>query len=542
MKEHIKRRIEYSKDVVPDESTEEFKEVKALHEQRMRENPALKKKLRDNFKKAVNTLEIQDSNGIGLNMDFEIRHFLNEFNHRSWTYGHRKMPIMFNIMEAFVDLDKTINSWKLLEEEDYLISFYDFLDFYTSRDFKYNINFIKGNLEEDLIYNFNVGSEINEITFKTEEGSEFVIAGVSILRRGNEVTMLFLTGEIIDTEEKTKDLVPLTKSRIPGKEEIQPADDRKREAVQLNDNKNLWKVLIACRFDLETETIDARYIAKDEGNSFSILTDDITGFVRNGEWLTKDVQETYEDMLSSVEGYSSIFELAKAVLYLPYYFNFYEEDIEEEEHQTQLKALTNSPTKKRKFKNVDSKYKIRHRSLWLLNRENRFSADRIVLRDENFKIENGGYWKKLSPEEFGTDKKGRQVTGKTWVNKTESYFQANTNDLIISNNADQQEFEGENAGFIYVMRNATFEKDIYKIGLTTNKTEERAKQLSKTSVPDKFAVMREWAVKDCKKAEKEIHEILDSYRVDPRREFFRLDMKIANDTIDKVITEINNNA
>ncbi|WP_245910923.1 GIY-YIG nuclease family protein [Nonlabens arenilitoris] len=178
----------------------------------------------------------------------------------------------------------------------------------------------------------------------------------------------------------------------------------------------------------------------------------------------------------------------------------------------------------------------------MLNRENRFSADRIVLRDENFKIENGGYWKNLSPEEFGTDKKGRQVTGKTWVNKTESFFQANTNDLIISNNQEQQEFQGENAGFIYVMRNATFEKDIYKIGLTTKKTEERAKQLSKTSVPDKFAVMREWAVKDCKIAEKEIHEILDSYRVDPRREFFRLDMKIANDTIDKVIGKINNNA
>ncbi|WP_245910925.1 hypothetical protein [Nonlabens arenilitoris] len=337
MKEHIKRRIEYSKDAVPDESTEEFKKVKARHEQHMRENPALKKKLRDNLKKAVNTLELQDSNGVGLNMDFEIRHFLKEFNHRSWTYGHRKMPIMFNVMEAFFDLDKTVNSWKLLEEEDYLISFYDFLDFYTSRDFEFNINFIKGNFEEDLIYNYNVGSEINEITFKTEEGSEFVIAGVSILRRGDEVTMLFLTGEIIDTEQKTKELVPLPKSRIPGKENIKPAEERKREAVRLNDNQNLWKVLIACRLDLETETLDARYVAKDEGNSFSILTDDITGFVKNGEWTSKDFQEAFQNMLSEVEGYSSIFELAKAVLYLPYYFNTFEDDIEEEEHETLLK-------------------------------------------------------------------------------------------------------------------------------------------------------------------------------------------------------------
>lgn len=542
MKEHLKRRIEYSKDAVPDDSTDEFKKVKVLHEQRMRENPALKKKLRDKFKKAINILELQDSNGVGLNMDFELRHFLTEFNHRSWAFGHRKMPIMFNIMEAFFDLDKIVNSWKLLEEEDYLISFYDFLDFYTSRDFEFNINFLKGNFEEDLIYNYNVGSQINEITFKTEEGSEFVIAGVSILRRGNEVTMLFLAGEIMDTELKTNELVPLTKSRIPGKEKIQPAEGRKREAVRLNDNKNLWKVLMACRFDLETETIDARYIAKDEGNSFSILTDDITGFVRNGEWIMKGSQEIYENMLSRVEGYGSIFELAKAVLYLPYYFNHFEGSIEEEEHETELKNIIKSPIKKRKYKDVESKYKIRHRSLWMLNKDIRFSEDRIVLRDENFKIENGGYWKTLSVEEFGTDKKGRQITGKTWVNKTESFFQAKNNHLIISNNKKVLEFEGENAGFIYVMRNATFEKDIYKIGLTTKKTEERAKQLSKTSVPDKFSVMREWAVKDCKEAEKEIHQILESYRVDPRREFFRLDMKIANDAIDEVISKINNNA
>ena len=60
---------------------------------------------------------------------------------------------------------------RYIEEEDYLISFYDFLDFYTSNNFEFNINFIKENFEENLIHNYNVGSEINEITFKTEEGS-----------------------------------------------------------------------------------------------------------------------------------------------------------------------------------------------------------------------------------------------------------------------------------------------------------------------------------------------------------------------------------
>jgi hypothetical protein len=89
------------------------------------------------------------------------------------------------------------------------------------------------------------------------------------------------------------------------------------------------------------------------------------------------------------------------------------------------------------------------------------------------------------------------------------------------------------------MRNPAFEKNIYKIGLTTNETEERARQLSKTSVPDHFHVMREWAVKDCIRAEKEIHTILDKFRVDPRREFFNIDMQVANETIETVIKAIN---
>ena len=233
MKEHEKRRIKNSIGLVPEEGTDAFEQLKKNHEKDILENPKLKTKLRDNFKKAVLTLEVQDSNGIGLNMDSEIRHFLNEFNHRSWSYGHRKMPIMFNIMEAFFNLDKRINSWKLIEEEDYLISFFDFLDYYTSKDFNNEIENIKENLQEELIYNFNVGSDINEITFKTEEGNEFVIGGISLIRRGNEVTMVFLTGEMIDTSKKTKELEPLPQSRIPGKEKIQPAKERVREAVKL---------------------------------------------------------------------------------------------------------------------------------------------------------------------------------------------------------------------------------------------------------------------------------------------------------------------
>lgn len=541
MKEHIKRRIEYSKNVFPEKGTPEYDSIVKIIQAHERENPNFKKEIKKIQGEAIKTWELQTANGIGLFMDPELRHYLGEFNHRSWSYGHRKMPIMFNIMESFFTLDKRLNYWTLLDEEDYSISFFDFIDFYTSKNFEHKTSEIIENLEEDLIYNFNVGYDLKEITFKTNNGENFIIAGVSLVRRGNEVTMLFNTGQITNTYEKTKNLPLIDKTdRIPGKEMIEVAKDKVREAVKLNDDPNLWKILIACRFDLNSNTIDARYIAKDNGDSFSILTDDLTGFMVKGQWRDSSVEELFIKISQEVENYNSIFELAKACLLLPNYFNFYNDEIESEEYDTEVISVLKNPIRNREFKEVDNKFKIRNRTLWILNRNKVFLSDRIKLRDDNFKIETSGYWKKLDDVEIGTDKKGKTIVGKTWVQKTESYYSAKEDDLIIERKKDS-EFTTKNAGKIYILRNSNLGENIFKIGLTTKETDERARQLSKTSIPDKFFVMREWDVKDCFLAEKTIHKLLEKDRIDPRREFFRLDMRKANDVIDSVVKNINEN-
>ncbi|MBO9594132.1 MAG: GIY-YIG nuclease family protein [Niabella sp.] len=329
------------------------------------------------------------------------------------------------------------------------------------------------------------------------------------------------------------------RSTVRGKEKIVPAEKLVREAVKLNNNPDWWKVLIACRLDLETETIDVRYVAKDEGNSYSITTDDVTIFLRDDKWENPEYKDMFVKAIRKIEDYNSIFELAKASLYLPQYFNDFENDIVEEQHETKVKSIISNPLRKSKYKNVDVKFKLRTRSLWLLNRNNIFSSDTVVLRDDKFKIETSGYWKDLSPDEVGIDKKGNKITGRTWVNKTESYFQAKAEELIITKTKQEKEFNEKNAGYIYIMRNAALEESIFKIGRTAKETKERAKQLSKTSIPDQYYIMREWHVRDCIKAEKEIHEFLNDYRVNPRREFFKIDMRKANETIDKVVEKIN---
>lgn len=539
MSEHLNRKKEMFHGALPPEGSLAFEKIKKQHEKDLAANPNLAKVFKHKREKATKTAVIQDNNGININIDVELRYFLREFNGRLWNHGLVSMPLMFNTMEAFFKYDKSIVYFELLPEEDYLISFFDFLDWYTSKDFNGNIESIKNDFVEDLIFNYNVGADIGEITFDSEEGEKFVIGGISMIRRGNEATILFQAGQIIDTSLVTSKLPEFESAIItPGKEKIIPNEELPIKAVKLNGNENYWKTLIICRVDLDTETLDGRLVAKDIGRAFDLTTDEIEGFLTSGEFISDDHKKAYENSLKQIEQYNPIFELSKAVLHLPSYFNNYEGDIVNEDHDTKYRDMVKRPMARREYNIVDDKFKLLSKSLFVLNRNNKFSPDRIEIKDSNFKIETSGYWKSLAVDEFGMDKKGNQVTGKTWVNKRETYYEAKTDPLIIFN-TKQKNYSGPNAGYIYVLRNPNFPENTFKIGLTTKNTEERANQLSKTSVPDRFYVMREWSVADCKQAESEIHEILKEYRVDERREFFTLDMEHINQTIQNVVDKIN---
>lgn len=78
-----------------------------------------------------------------------------------------------------------------------------------------------------------------------------------------------------------------------------------------------------------------------------------------------------------------------------------------------------------------------------------------------------------------------------------------------------------NQGYVYILINESY-INLIKIGSTSFKSEDRAKQLStSTGVPTPFKVAFEMFVDNCKEFEKEIHKRLADYRVNPNREFFR---------------------
>jgi hypothetical protein len=540
MKENIKRKINFSFNAFPDVDSSAYKKINESLKKSYEQNPEIKEYARIKFAETLKLWELQRANGIGLYADKELRYYLFEFNNRTFQYGIHKMPLMFNVMEAFFHFDKDLFYWRLLDEEDFSISFYDYIDFYTSHNSAEDDYNLSESFEEDLIYNFNANDNLREISFKTDDGNTFVIGSVSMVKRGNEITMLFTTGEILDIDvENIKIEIKEGIEKItPGKEKLLEDSSWERGAAMLGDDSKLWKTLVACRLNLDNNKLDARYIAKDQGDHFDIKTDDITGFITLGEWKDPTYKKYFENSIKDVEKYNSIFELAKACLHLPTYLEIYNDDISEETIDTEVKNILKGPLTSRKYKDIDSTVKIRNRTLWELNPKRKHLANIMKIRDDKFTVETSGYWKPLNKDEIGKDKKGAPMSGRTWVSRTESFYQAKEDELIIEKKG-RKVFTEKNAGYIYIMRNPSLDKDVYKIGLTRNITDDRAKQLSNTSIPDTYSIMREWHTKDCVLAEKEIHKLLEDYRIDTRREFFKIDMRIANDIIDEIIDLIN---
>jgi len=151
MKQHLSRIREVFRGVIPDENTDSYKRLKELHDARWASDPQFKKDLKDRFESAHRSLVAQSLSHSGLLSSTTIRHFLNEFNTRTWEYGLRTLPMMFNILESFFTYHKSNIYFELLEEEDYIFSFFDFLNFITSSNFKPKKTLITDFLQDNLV-------------------------------------------------------------------------------------------------------------------------------------------------------------------------------------------------------------------------------------------------------------------------------------------------------------------------------------------------------------------------------------------------------
>ncbi len=92
-------------------------------------------------------------------------------------------------------------------------------------------------------------------------------------------------------------------------------------------------------------------------------------------------------------------------------------------------------------------------------------------------------------------------------------------------------------GYVYILFNPALRQNRFKIGLTTNKPEERARELSSaTGVPEPFEVAYAVCVLDCANAEKLVHAKLSKFR--SGKEFFELPLATAIRAVEEVASKV----
>ncbi len=95
-----------------------------------------------------------------------------------------------------------------------------------------------------------------------------------------------------------------------------------------------------------------------------------------------------------------------------------------------------------------------------------------------------------------------------------------------------------NSGYIYVLSNPIFEKGVFKIGMTQRTPEERLTEIgAATGVPQAFKLEYTEYVHQSILVEKKVHEALALFRINNKREFFRVQLKEAIGCIQAMAAE-----
>lgn len=496
------------------------------------------------------TVAVTHLNGSGLPMSEAIRYYAGEYNGRAFSHGLWVMPTSFAFAECFFEYQPQLNYFKLRPERDYIFSFTHFIDWLTSVSEENTLERVSLHMDEGVIYSFNVSEHPKVFEFSMRCGNSLCVAGASLIRSGSEIAVLLLGGESgkKDDIEEYRNVT----SRL-GKEQIKPDVTLQFERVMLDGVSDRQRILAMTRFDLADKSSYFRYYAEDLGNQFLCRTDDIETLRLPDGTITEQLKRAYEKGKGALDERQAAFELCKTLMALPEFATVHSEISKLQSFETGLKLKQKSLKHRKVIERAEPYSKVFAREVReiLCPQEFPFSSS-VTISTPAYKNSTDGYWKSLPPWEIGTGKNKQPTKGRTWIeissatpstdaipsepNVTESYIRgsvANRDDVPI----------GHDYGFIYVMRNPQYERDIYKVGFTKRTPDVRANDLSRTSgVIDYFAVVQDWEVTDCVTAEKEIHKRLTPFRVTDRREFFKAPYKEIFSVIHDVVEAINNAA
>lgn len=491
------------------------------------------------------------NNGVGFPVDSLLRYYVNEFNHRAATAGLYSMPSSFNFMEAFMEYKKPLHIFLPKSEINTLCSFADFLDWTTSHSQTPSVENVKNSIESNQVHLFSNTSNPDLLKFKCANSVEFSILSAAIVRDRSEMVVVLQISESDpgqDFEYNTpadrqrfKESMPFAAKQ---KENLSICDELTHERVRPKGRVEGYESVAMIRYDIENASIVDRGLYQDWGDIYLTFVDVVQVFgTQSFDSLTQDQRKLYQASVSKCDEYQEVFELCRHFALLPLFGASYADHTRQFNNPTGLKSALTGIKERRQLEKAIEETRVFVRKVSRIEVPRDEITGNIVVKVPEYGFEDSGYWQLLAPWEQGFDKLGLTEQGRTWVahsrptRPTQASHELKPSSWRAPNPADQTL---STFGYIYVMRSAQHDKDVFKVGLTTRDGCTRAKELTaSTASIDQFAVMQQWAVSDCYKAEKEIHERLKAFRVNKKREFFKSDYRQIFGVIHEVVEQIN---
>ena len=477
-------------------------------------------------------LTAQMDSGSGGRMSDHLRDFLFEINDRNAKHGIWSLPSSFNVFEGFVEFLPETSYFSLLPEQEYMVNIADYFDYLTA-EANANLEESLYSLDEGLIYTIESRSASEELTFQITDSIAYYLEGVSLVRYGYEFNFFVSLGLRDDAYKKeARHIDPSAGKAFEGKDMIKPNPSLQPGSVYLEDDYQ--QAIALMRIDIKNLTQDSRYILRDEGNNFNVLTDDIACFTDFDGKLSDEYRNTYLHTASQLEVYSEVFEAIRSFVYIFEFINSFCDQLRTERVETEFRRNFKKDGYRRLIRTAQSRDRVYFRNIQVLDTQYKRTGATVTISNPHLTIEKSGYWKRLEPTQIGRDKDGKEIKGKTWVRQILTWTE-DLHEKAIHENP----IENEKSGFIYVMRNASHDKNIFKIGMTSRNPNIRSNELYGTATPDQFLIANDWWVADRCSAEKLIHEFFNEYRINKKREFFRVEYKLLMTVVDEIVAKVN---
>jgi hypothetical protein len=387
-------------------------------------------------------------------------------------------------------------------------------------------------MSEGSVYSYDMMSSESSVRILADR--QQVFAGAAFVRHGHEMSCLLLAGEKppFVPDDKVAAMLPegISRKGITADPTLTVKDR------YLDLYPEFARVIVLTRLDLRRGNYDVRYVNLDSGLGFTVFTDDFSVF---GDVQPAEAERLKKIAVEGLPRYADLFSALLSMIYLPAFVAAFPQSIHELKVSTELHAARDDDEHARKtFAMLSAAECPTHRVIRCFPASDA-GKERLAQKVDPPPLEfkTDGYWRPIGPHQIGEGKNGEQVFGRTWVSRHESWSAQSPKSFMLQNRVPN--VEGPDPGTIYVQRSPALEPDLYKVGLTRRTVDLRARELSSASgVPLPFGVLASWNVGDCSRVEREIHEKLTAFRINPRREFFHAELSQLIRIVNEVIAQL----